>query len=254
MTIKASNTSFSNSKMIPFSVTNLPNINIWIDASDASTVSLRNGFLTQIDSKLNDGKYAFQGTESLQPPYSFGLVNGLNAINFPSNTYALGSNWEPNLGNWTIFLVVKCFDGAANEIVIQDRSGTSNNLDSLLGIGNMNVATAPSGSFNVSTQGPSGQFEKTHTVGASYADGNAHMLGLKVNGFDRTLFTDLESITETKSVSGFYGSNITVAFGGRTPTLPIFSGVFCELIACKEALSDLNISDTKQYLISKWGI
>jgi len=56
-------------------------LSIWLDASDASTVTLNNGNVSAIANKGLAGGAWEQGTAVLQPPYVENSQNSLNAIN-----------------------------------------------------------------------------------------------------------------------------------------------------------------------------
>lgn len=64
----------------------------WYDASDASTITLVSGVVSQWDDKSGNGKNLTQGTASLRPSVSSADLNGLDTVRFQSDWLATSSN------------------------------------------------------------------------------------------------------------------------------------------------------------------
>jgi hypothetical protein len=74
------------SEQIPWTPSQITT-SIWLDASDASTVSVSNGILTWNDKSGNS--HNFTATSSINSPTYSGTRNGFNVINFDNET-----NWQ----------------------------------------------------------------------------------------------------------------------------------------------------------------
>lgn len=53
---------------------------LWLDAADASTITLNGSTVSQWDDKSGNGRNATQATATYQPTYSVGVFNGMNAL------------------------------------------------------------------------------------------------------------------------------------------------------------------------------
>lgn len=78
---------------------------LWLDAADASTVTLDGSTVSQWDDKSGNGRNASQGTSSARPVLTASALNGLNAITFD------GSNDFMSIANSfmaTTTLIIAC--------------------------------------------------------------------------------------------------------------------------------------------------
>ena len=55
---------------------------LWLDASDATTVTESGGFVSQWDDKSGNGRDFTQGVAGTEPAYSLASINGLNTLSF----------------------------------------------------------------------------------------------------------------------------------------------------------------------------
>jgi hypothetical protein len=90
------------------------NLTGYWDASNASSVTLSSGKVSQLNDLSGNGRHMVQATGANQPTYSTAVKNGLNAMQFS------GSQWMEPSSTWsqtdlTFFMVVK-FDSAVDQI------------------------------------------------------------------------------------------------------------------------------------------
>ena len=76
----------------PWTPADLANKALWLDASDATTVTLNGSTVSQWNDKSGNSRNVSQGTAANQPAYSAGVLNGNPAITFDgSNDYLSGN-------------------------------------------------------------------------------------------------------------------------------------------------------------------
>lgn len=90
----------------PFAVTDLPNLELWLDASDTDSITHAANAVSQWDDKSGQGNHATQGTGSAQPTTG-SSVNSLNAIDFDGSTDWM--NLPDNLINATAITIFMAF-------------------------------------------------------------------------------------------------------------------------------------------------
>lgn len=80
---------------------------LWLDASDSSTISHNSGNVTQWNDKSGNNRHATQGTVALQPLTSANTIGGLNTISFVSeDVLNLANNSIPSGNNaYSIYIV-----------------------------------------------------------------------------------------------------------------------------------------------------
>jgi hypothetical protein len=89
--------------------TDLSNLLLWLDASDASTITETLGAVSQWDDKSGNGNHVTQATSSQQPTTNSVTIGGVNAINFDGNDFlrradSLGLTGNPAI---TVLTVVR---------------------------------------------------------------------------------------------------------------------------------------------------
>lgn len=104
---------------------------LWIDFSDASTVTTSSGLITQVTDKSGGGLTYSQATSTFRPSYESAVQNGLNVARFDGTDDFLGltsNNLARNVGGLTIYVVRK-FDtvtSATSRLLIQINTAVSN--------------------------------------------------------------------------------------------------------------------------------
>lgn len=63
-----------------FSPTDIPGLALWLDASDAATITHSSGAVSQLDDKSGNGRHASQATAAEQPSTGTKTLNGKNVI------------------------------------------------------------------------------------------------------------------------------------------------------------------------------
>ena len=99
------------------------NPQLWLDASDASTITESSGSVSQWNNKGSLGNFT-QGTGASQPTTGVTTLNGLNVLDFASDFLTAANSAE-----WKIL-----HDGTIHEIFIVAKMGTTVNPGLLFGV------------------------------------------------------------------------------------------------------------------------
>ena len=65
---------------------------VWIDASDAASLTVSNGYVSQWNDKSGSGRHLTQGTAANQPSYGPLSMNGYSTVRFDGND-VIGNNF-----------------------------------------------------------------------------------------------------------------------------------------------------------------
>jgi len=208
----------------------LTGLNLWLDASDAATITEASGSVSQWDDKSGNGNHATQGTGAYQPTTGVSTVNGLNVLEFDEDFLSL----SPKVDFRSIIFV-------------------TNNAE----VGTAVVAAAMCG------YGGDYTFIRTNDVDTSYdisIDGSVGRLGsVSVNGegFVHGSNIDLgrtDAQNKGKNIwmikmDGLISADLLGAFNSYK-----YTGEFLEIIASDTVLSDAEFHGIHNHLSNKWGI
>ena len=235
--------------------TNLTGLQLWLDASDASTLydATTGGSLVAVDGaiarwedKSGNARHATQATSGNRPTRKTSVLNGRDAILFDGSDDGLAvpntfGQW--GTGNWSMFMAVRT-----------GTSVTSKYLFSSVVLVNSLFIWSVGDDIRVRTAGGSSQ---TLSPNLSAATSTGVITSVIRNGTAFTGRIGASSNTATTSSNGLSFDGATVEIGIYNEPgfrgLP-WNGHICEVIAYDSALSDTNRTIVENYLKSKWGI
>ena len=209
---------------------------MWLDASDAATVTLSGTNVTAWADKSGNGSNAAQvGSDATRPNYLADQQNGRNAIYFDGRDY-LGTSFL-SATQTTVIVVARVVGG---EIIAGARD--SANTRSFLGA---SVGKIRAGVGNDS------HVENTNTWGTAY-----RCAGMVYDGTTVALRADGEGIY-TKAQSGT-GANFTRGYyiGGLNSAGSLiipFTGYVGEVLCWRRKLTGPELAALESYLKTKWG-
>jgi hypothetical protein len=240
---------------------------LWLDAADASSITLSGTNVTQWNDKSGNAYIFTQTTSGFQPTYSTASLNGLNTITFTSanTTYLVGtaSTNFMRTNSLSVYGVFRTNDqnsgasvfakslagGAAGRILYGVRdSGTP-------GLINSGIGTSGSNAYanNVSD---------TYTAGAW----RVHGFVSDRSGWTTTLFQN-GSLIATTTITADTTTNLTTAFpmlvgaynnssGGANPPQAGYylNGGIAEILVFNSALTTSQREEVESYLANKWGL
>jgi len=226
---------------IPFVPTDIAGLELWLDSSNAGSITQLGGAVSQWADLSGNANHATQGTAGNRPTTGTRTLNGLNVLDFdgtndglvlPSGLYSI-----PN-GNYTVF-VVNASD-ATNTASRQTITG-----ESAAFIVNFGVQYGPIASPNFLGYGggtAAGGTVARDTVGHIFAISKGVATNLYFDGGSEfsTVAANTTAINMTIGYSPSYGD--------------FWDGTFAEILIYDTDLSASDKNLVGNYLADKWGV
>ena len=213
---------------------------LWLDASDATTISESGGYVSQWDDKSGNGNNAFQTLASSQPQTGVDTIGGLNALSFNLDLLLLDPLVDfSQYKSQELFAVTQANNDGRNKIFFSQFPGgflhrynaTPMDIDfvALGGIGN--VATPQNSLTN-------------DLIYSAYA--NPSEIAVKIS--------QAASYTTLSIPYPLANSSAQVGIGGRSDNQTLFNGKIGELVFVPSSLSVSDRYRMEGYLAWKWGL
>lgn len=231
------------SARVPVSWTpaSLPGIKVWLDPSDAGTVTLAGGKVSQLNDKSGNGYHVTQGTDAKRPTITtLGSRNALafaggQVLKHPASTVALGTSQ-------TVLMVSTPASSGAGYLWTANNGADGNHLALISGFS--------ARAFEVYAD-PSLFFSFRFTL-ATTASGH-HVVGFRRDGtgtvtgrYDLTA-PDSDSADNTTAVYAHYlGAD-------ADPVNSPVSATIGEVIVTNRAMDPADLALAENYLKTKWG-
>ncbi len=218
---------------------------LWLDASDAATITQVANAVSQWNDKSGNARHATQGTGANQPVTNTRTLNARNVIDFDgSNDNMLmnaGLYSFTNTNNTTFIVYMNDVVGGVTRKLIEGTNGSQTLL----------LAENPD-SNRLETR----QHTSTNMFVAHADDTAGVILSYTKNGGGTSARRNGPSLTTGSNVAG--GQNFTItsfnigsAAGGGSA---FWDGVIAEVILYGTALSASDLNLVGNYLATKWGI
>lgn len=211
---------------------------LWLDASDASTITIATG-VSQWNDKSGNGRNATQATGASQPLVISAAQNGLNVIRFDGSNDKLSYNGSFFVG--TSYSV---------HTVVARRSGKSNNyyMSGSDVVTNTNLVIGWSADTYLYAQ-----YGNDISTSDTYSTPTAGIWGMLLNtASGRLLFKDgtqVASSGTTTTLSSYTGANL-----GNFLASDYYNGDIAEVVVTTTALSTTDRQKMEGYLAWKWGL
>lgn len=221
-------------------------LSLWLDADDASTITLNGSTVSQWSDKSGNAHHFAQATAANQPVYSTGALNGKNVINFVS-TDSLTRAAIPfnDLGNNSLYVVGNRTGKAGTFNVALILARAANRTRSIL----FDFSSAESGRWGTYTNqpipSPAGFVDATYKICEMIADQDTNSYQFYQGG------TSQGSNGVVNSTTGFSSSS---CFIGNDQFNSWLEGNIAEVIFCDEKNSDADRQRIEGYLAWKWGL
>ena len=226
----------------------IPDMNLWIDFADRTTITLdANSLIQQINDKSGQGNNATQSTASNRP--SLGTLNGLSAGNWgtASNTRGLTRSAGGNTSNWQETAVVAVWDGGGTQFpTYAGLFAGSANAGTASGIGLIGNIDATPGATSWYTN--SRWWTSIVQNGTSYTPTSSGALSV-VPAFPliTSPFTAQFYSTSAIGVNG-------LAVGADRTNNRSWRGRIGEVLCWSRQLNESERVAVRLYLCAKWGI
>ena len=236
---------------------------LWLDASDANTVSTVSNNVSQWNDKSGNGRNATQPTAGARPAYTANALNGKAVVAFNGSSQAIelsSLNWTANVPSISLHVVAvpqavstsgypSIFD-ANTPISGTDRFATYVRSSSFE-TGGRRLDADSFQSFNTGTVSNGTAF-----IGSVVCNHSAASLGIAINGSSLSYrtggFQTAGNTSNTNSSAIVLGASTTSSFSGTYANY--FNGSIAEIIITTAVL-DLSINERLEgYLAHKWGL
>jgi hypothetical protein len=253
----------SGASITPIIPTDLADLELWLDASDTSTITLSGSAVTQWDDKSGNSYSFTQATAAYRPASGTRTQNGLNVLDFGTNDLlqctSASSDWKflHDGSNYTIITAFK-----------SDLTSTAQFLSSTYGL-----STATNGFANYIQSNNNYEHVVTRSVGGTFAVNNVTSFTPSTNFTYTSILSDPDNGTaaDRSDIRFLRGSAIknnastlsantgnpatSLRIGDATPGENIaLDGMFAEIIIYKQILSASDLLAIQQYIESKWGV
>ena len=225
-----------------FTPKNLTGLLGWWDASNATSVTLSGGFVSEWRDISGSGLHVSQSVEANRPGTT--TVNGRTAIDFDgSNDYLERTSFSGTVG--TVFTThILDATNVAYGIYSFLRPNTPSGLygmEMLFASANDYRTRGLTGSTSIFNSGVAGSL--VARVTAHTYSGSASACSV-----DRAAMAGTSSSTFSNKETILFGSRFSNAY-----TLPM-NGKMCEIVAYDRVLSAAEINRVESYLATKWGV
>jgi len=218
----------------------LGGVQVWLDASDASTITLNGSTVSQCDDKSGNNRHATQATASNQPTYTTAGLNGKNVLTFSN---AGGTYLSVPGGVSDYFAYQSAF------IVYSDTSTAA-------------YTTALGGRYVAATRAAyHGHIDNSQLFHATFTSAETR------NGDNFKNGTDIGDGTSTArpstpAIFSFVATGQfdvdrrfqTIGADAAVPTSRGITGLIAEVILLENAASAADRQKTEGYLAHKWGL
>lgn len=225
-------------------------LQVWLDASDSSTVTISNGFIQYIADKSSNS-LQFNEKSIAYYPGQYGATvnsasqNSLDTWYFDNDGYSINSGFVPYVPNCTIFFVA---------------SPTTGTNDYWLGGNSTNIRPAILSGYDISAAGQPQGFEWFGFTSSQFltAGNSSGMTGPQLLTLTRsqpgsvTMFLDGTQVgTATSDTTPTTSDGFTkIGYGGGT----VQGATFCEWLVYDSVLSSSDQQAVEGYLRTKWGL
>lgn len=234
----------SSGYVAPFSPTNITNLYLWLDASDATTFTYSSGtVVSQWNDKSGNAYHATQSTVANQPSR---VTSPSTGVDFDGSNDVLSTTASFNGSAFTTFIVARDYNAGAT--IIGTGSGGTDLYWPYTQATTLYWQIGTAYGLNSSITYPTGlsSLEVRYDGGGST---NADKMKGRFNGSEITLtFTGTMPTTISRS-----GQTTSIGAYNTTPILA-FSGIVSEIISYSKVLSGTELTQVRDYLSTKWSI
>lgn len=237
-----------------FSPIDLPNLSLWLDATDPATIALSGSSVTQWSDKSGNANHATQGTAVRQPKYVASAISGRPAVqgrhdSVNASQLDVADNASLNYTNFTAFTVFqRVVDMGAAETLSAKYTTTGNQREWWQQLGGADNATTIISSDGTST----GVGVALVSVGISLSVPKVFMS--RYDGVNVTARLGDEETVQTAYGAGIFNGTSKLTLFSRPDFADTFAGYIGEHLFYTRALSASQQAAVIAYLKNKWGI
>jgi hypothetical protein len=250
-----------------FSPNSIAGLEWWLDAADATTVSLQAGtnLVTQWDDKSGNARHAAQATSGSRPSWLENTQNGNPVIRFFGTRFlsVASSTAQFNYihqSNTTIFIAFSQRSGATSSWNLWDNANRGASVGTTLITDNRRDRAFATNGIIFIAQGSGAVID--NRAANLWTTNDYHLLTIRntpsATATNRSeLSIDTGQVFKNNTSSGTISANnaaVNMVLGANQGGASAFDGDFCEIIIYSSALSDADVEQVKNYLNSKWSL
>ena len=215
-----------------FAPDDVTGLEVWLDASDATTITEVAGRVSQWDDKSGNSNNVTQGTGANQPFTGSRTENSLNVMDFQAGQLMTSSAFSSAITQgYTLYIVCKTDDD------FSDTAYTD-------GIGGSNRMLLKHNGFNT--------FAGTSSfINGVAPDTSVHLFKVEFNTTSGKLFMD-GSLDGSGDVGSQSLTGLTV--GSSFDTFDALDGFIAELLIYDSVITGTDATNIETYLNDKWGL
>jgi prepilin-type N-terminal cleavage/methylation domain-containing protein len=214
---------------------NLPGLALWLDASDASTVTLNGGAVSEWRDKSGTNRHATQAAPAAQPSYVAGALNGRNVVRFLAD------------GDWVDLVTLSALGNDASVTTVTRSTDPSYYVVLSAGVTTYGWTSDPAGCHQV--WNAAGSPQMIHN-GTTVSWTNRCVVAAAVGATPAIVVANdvaFETWTTAANFSGY--SEFYPADPGWN-----FTGDAMELVMTSQLLSVSDRQKLEGYLAHRWGL
>jgi hypothetical protein len=211
---------------------------LWLDANDASTITLNGSTVSQWNDKSGNGRNASQATAANQPTYSASNINGKPAVVWPNSANPRFLATSTTVPTQDVYFVIRYGDGTQTQWIASFQ-------------GVFGGITSTSSFIGLIGENPPNQawYNFCDFQGFRRNGGVLQALGAVINALPIPT-----SIVESSRAAGAITSVLSIGMDRDLSSLNRgWSGAIGEMIVLSSIASDSNRQRLEGYLAWKWG-
>jgi hypothetical protein len=232
---------------------------LWLDASDASTITASSGFVSQWNDKSGNGRNFTQALLGNQPITGTDTQNALNTLRFNDNHFmSAGDVLDLGTSSISVFMVARRNTGINSTIIgkykVTPATGSWLMLWETAGVLKLQSLYVPTGGTVSAITAGTWTSTAFNTIG-HVTDRVAGTITQRVNKATNGTITFTPDSTSNRNIatSLYLGGLRNAADSGMLAGY-FLKGNIAELVICLAALSTSERDALETYLSAKWGI
>ena len=217
----------------------LPDLDLWLDANDTSSVSHSSGVVSQWNDKSGNGFHLTPSASGTGPTTGTVSLNSLNTIDFDGSNDRMKNDLLPLGSPISIFLVAtgstngyrRILDGISDGYVFVGNGNSNNNLATFFGAGSWS---------DVNTNSPTGSLA------------SATLIGLTNDGTTGTPYHN--GVAQNTKNGAMGNGTIGLSVGASGGGAQFWDGSVGEVFILNAVLSSASRQKLEGYLANKWGL
>lgn len=241
----------SSSAPVNWTPAELPNLALWLDAADSSTITLNGSTVSQWSDKSGNARHAVQATAANQPTYVTKGLNGRSIVSFDGSNDALSTNAYTS-SNQVGWYAVMRLNAVGHYPMLLSKYQLSPSIN---GIEFRGVETTgfPSITGAANNAGAGVLSPPSVPVSNSTSLVNRFSILFGLNNVGTSTLHQDGVLIDTKTLS-FTNASLPLVIGSRQGATNFMNGLVCEVVETSGVTGALTRERIEGYLAWKWAL